>query len=56
MDIPEEGIKIGRTKKGNDVTIGNKCCSGSHCTILRDGVVDISNNGTFVYLKSFQEL
>lgn len=52
LDIPEQGLVIGRVKKGNDFVIGNKCCSTHHCTIFKDGIIDTSSNGTFVYLKS----
>lgn len=57
-DIPitEAGVKIGRVKKDNQVVIANKCCSGNHCTIFSDGIVDTSGNGTYLYVKTFEDV
>lgn len=56
LDIPEQGLRLGRVSKDNQIVIGNKYLSGSHCVIFGDGVVDTSGNGTFVYVKSHQEV
>jgi hypothetical protein len=49
-ETPEEGISVGRLKK-NNFSIPHTDLSGKHCIIYKDGVVDMSSNGTFLAVR-----